>query len=72
MPPYKSGGNNHLKLIHTVGDGNVFGNSDGLKKSQETSLVVQWLGLHAFTSRGRVLIADLGTKILHVLQLSQN
>ena len=35
MPPYKSGGNNHLKLIHTVGDGNVFGNSDGLKKSQE-------------------------------------
>ena len=30
-----SGGNNHLKLTHTVGDGNVFGNSDGLQKSQE-------------------------------------
>ena len=30
-----SGGNKHLKLIQTIGDGNAFGNSDGLKKSQE-------------------------------------
>lgn len=30
-----SGGNKHLKLIQTVGDGNAFGNADGLKKSQE-------------------------------------
>ena len=35
MPPYMSGGNKHLKLIQTIGDGNAFGNSDGLKKSQE-------------------------------------
>ena len=35
VPPYMSGGNKHLKLIQTIGDGNAFGNSDGLKKSQE-------------------------------------
>ena len=26
---------NHLKLRHTIGDDNIFGSSDGIKKNQE-------------------------------------
>jgi len=37
----------------------------------ETSLVVQWLRLHASTPRGMGLIPDQGTKILHAPQHSQ-
>ena len=34
-------------------------------KSLGTSLVVQWLGLHASTTGGLGLIANWGTKILY-------
>ena len=36
-----------------------------------TSLVVQWLRLHAFTAEGLGSIPDRGAKILHAVQGSQ-
>ena len=42
-----------------------------LKKNEGNSLVVQWLGLHAFTAKGRGSIPVLGTKILQATWCSQ-
>ena len=42
-----------------------------LKKNEGNSLVVQWLGLHAFTAKGRGSIPVLGTKILQATLCSQ-
>ena len=42
-----------------------------LKKNEGNSLVVQWLGHHAFTAEGRGSIPVLGTKILQATWCSQ-
>ena len=38
---------------------------------KRTSLVIQWLGLHASTAGGTGLIPGQGTKILRAMQCSQ-
>ena len=41
-------------------------------KKGQTSLVVQWLGLHASTTGDGGSVPDLGTKILHAVWCGQN
>ena len=40
-------------------------------KKCRNSLVVQWLGLHAFTAEGEGSIPGQGTKILQAMQCGQ-